>query len=129
MSYTITIVPAREFFRTKSNGEFDLDETRKACFAVFSKMKDANVSEVLLDHREASSQMTASDLLTLFRELDWGGELTARKIAILYRRKDKEFDRNKFFEACAQAKGYQIEAFQEFEEAVTWLYPPHEVTR
>jgi hypothetical protein len=121
-------VPAREFFRTKSTGEFDLDETRKACFALFSKMKDAKVSEVLLDHREASSQMTASDLLTLFRDLHLGGFLKAQKIAILYRRKDKQFDRNKFFEACAQAKGYQIGAFQEFEEAVTWLYPPQDVT-
>ena len=125
MSYNITIVPAREFFRTKSSGEFDLDETRKACFAVFSKMKEAKVSEVLLDHREASSQMTASDLLTLFRELDLGGFLKGRKIAIVNRPKD-DFDRDKFFVACAQAKGYQIAAFQEFEEAVTWLYPPHE---
>jgi hypothetical protein len=64
MSCTITIVPAREFFRTKTNGEFDLDETRQALLAVFSKMKDANISEVLLDNRKAYTKMTASDILT-----------------------------------------------------------------
>ena len=126
MSYNITIVPAREFFRTKSSGEFDLDETRKACFAVFSKMKEAKVSEVLLDHRETSTQMTASDLLTLFRELHSGGFLKDRKIAIVNHPKS-DFDRDKFFVACAQTKGYQIAAFQDFEEAVTWLYPPHKL--
>jgi hypothetical protein len=125
MSCTITIVPAREFFRTKTNGEFDLDETRQALLAVFSKMKDANISEVLLDNREASTKMTASDILKLFGEFDHTGLLRARKIAILYLPKDT-FDRSKFFEACAQARGYQIGAFQDFEEAVTWLYPPQE---
>ena len=125
MAHDAMIVPAREFVRTKSSGEFDLDETRKACFAVFSKMKEAKVSEVLLDHRETSTQMTASDLLTLFRELHSGGFLKDRKIAIVNNPKS-DFDRDKFFVACAQTKGYQIAAFQEFEEAVTWLYPPHE---
>jgi hypothetical protein len=53
------------------------------------------------------------------------GFLKGRKIAIVNHPKS-DFDRGKFFVACAQAKGYQIAAFQEFEEAVTWLYPPHE---
>jgi len=127
MSSTITIVPAREFVRTKSSGEFDLDETRKTSVEVFSKMKDAKVSEVLLDNREAYTKMTASDILQLFGQLDHAGLLRGRKIAILNRPKD-DFDRAKFFEACGQAKGYQIEAFQEFEEAMSWLYPPQDVT-
>jgi hypothetical protein len=127
MSCTITIIPAREFFRTKANGEFDLDATRKASFDVFSRMKDLNVSEVLLDHRQTSTQMTASDLLTLFKELHLGGFLKARKIAILNHPK-RDFDPDKFFAACAQTKGYQIAAFHDFEEAVIWLYPPEDVT-
>ena len=127
MAHDVMIVPAREFVRTKSSGEFDLDETRKASVEVFSKMKDANISEVLLDNREAYTKMTASDILQLFWQLDHAGLLRGRKIAILNRPKD-DFDRAKFFEACGQARGYQIAAFQEFEEAVTWLYPLHDVT-
>ena len=127
MAHDVMIVPAREFVRTKSSGEFDLDETRKASVEVFSKMKDANISEVLLDNREAYTKMTGSDILQLFWQLDHAGLLRGRKIAILNRPKD-DFDRAKFFEACGQARGYQIGAFQEFEEAVTWLYPPHDVT-
>ena len=128
MAHVITILPAREFVRTKSSGEFDLDETRKASVEVFSKMKDGNISEVLLDNREVYTKMTASDILQLFWQLDHAGLLRGRKIAILNRPKD-DFDRAKFFEACGQARGYQIGAFQEFEEAVTWLYPPDEVTQ
>jgi hypothetical protein len=66
MAHDVMIVPAREFVRTKSRGEVDLDETRKASVEVFSKMKDANISEVLLDNREAYTKMTASDILQLF---------------------------------------------------------------
>jgi len=127
MAHVITILPAREFVRTKSSGEFDLDETRKASVEVFSKMKDGNISEVLLDNREVYTKMTASDILQLFWELDHAGLLRDCKIAILNRPKD-DFDRAKFFEACGQARGYQIGAFQEFEEAMSWLYPPHDIT-
>jgi hypothetical protein len=70
-------------------------------------------------------QNPASDLLTLFRELHSGGFLKDRKIAIVNHPKS-DFDGDKFFVACTQTEGYQIAAFQEFEEAVTWLYPPHE---
>jgi hypothetical protein len=125
MPIDVKIVPAREFIRTKANGEFDLEGTKVLFLSVFSKMKDANVSEVVMDVREASSQMTAFDIYELLSVLDHVGSWSAWKIAIVNRPKD-DFDRAKFFELCAQNRGYQVGAFQEFEEAVAWLYPPQE---
>jgi hypothetical protein len=52
----VKIVPAREFIRTKANGEFDLEGTKELFLAVFSKMKEANASEVVMDFREASNK-------------------------------------------------------------------------
>ncbi len=124
MPIDVKIVPAREFIRTKANGEFDLEGTKELFLSVFAKMKDANVSEVIMDVREASSKLTAFEISELFSVLDQAS-WSALKIAIVNRPKD-DFDRAKFFELCAQNRGYQVGAFQEFEEAVAWLYPPQE---
>ena len=40
---------------------------------------------------------------------------------------EDDWDRAKFFELGAQNKGYRVGAFQAFEKALTWLYPPHEL--
>ncbi len=125
MSQDIKIVSAREFVRTNAKGEFDLEETKNLLLTVFSKMKETNVSDVVLDVREASSTMTGVEVLKLFTDLHHLGSLSNRKIAIVYRPKD-DLDRAKMFEVCAQKRGYQVGAFQDFEEAITWLYPPHE---
>ena len=93
---------------------------------MFSKMKDADVSEVVLDVREAYSKMTAFDLYQLLPILDRVAHKGSWKIAIVYGPKD-DFDRAKFLELCAQNRRYQVGAFQVFEEAVAWLYPPHDV--
>jgi len=95
----VKIVPAREFIRTNANGEFDLEGTKELFLSVFAKMKDANVSEVIMDVREASSKLTAFEISELFSVLDresW----SAWKIAIVNRPKD-DFDRAKYFELCA----------------------------
>ena len=126
MPYNLKIVPSREFIRTNANGEFDLEGTKELFLSVFSKMKDIEASEVVLDVREAYSKMTAFDLYQLLSILDRVGNKESWKIAIVYRPKD-DFDRAKFFELCAQNRGYQVGAFQIFEEAVAWLYPPHDV--
>jgi hypothetical protein len=122
----VKIVPAREFIRTKANGEFDLEGTKELFLAVFSKMKETNVSEVVMDFREASTKLTASDINELLSVLNHVGSWSTWKIAIVYRPKE-DWDRAKFFELGAQSKGYRVEAFQDFEKALTWLYPPHEL--
>ena len=126
MPIGVKIVPAREFFRTKANGEFDLEGTKEIFLAVFSKMKEAKVSEVVMDVREASTKMTASDVNELLSVLNHVGSWSTWKIAIVYRPKD-DWDRAKFFELGAQNKGYRVRAFQDFEEALAWLYPPQKL--
>ncbi len=126
MPIDVKIVPAREFIRTNANGEFDLEGTKELFLAVFSKMKETNASEVVMDLREASTKMTASDINELLSVLNHVGSWSTWKIAIVYRPKN-DWDRAKFFELGAQNKGYRVGAFQSFENALTWLYPPHEL--
>jgi hypothetical protein len=126
MPHDIKIVSANEFVRTNAKVEFDLEETKNLLLTVLSKMKDANIYDVVLDVREAYSKMTGVEVLKLFTHLHHLGSLSNRRIAIVYRPKD-DLDRAKMFEVCAQKRGYQVGAFQDFEEAITWLYPPKEL--
>lgn len=126
MPIDVKIVPAKEFIRTKANGEFDLEGTKELFLAVFSKMKEANASEVVMDFREASTKMTASDINELLSVLNHVGSWSTWKIAIAYRPKN-DWDRAKFFELGAQNKGYRVKAFQDFEKALAWLYPPQKL--
>jgi hypothetical protein len=124
----LKIVPAREFIQTKANGEFDLEGTRELFLAVFSKMKEAKVSEVVMDLRELTTNMTASDINELLSVLNHVGSWSTWKIAIVYRPKpEAKWDRAKFFELSAQNKGYRVEAYQSFEGALNWLYPSSRV--
>lgn len=50
------------------------------------------------------------------------------KLAFLNDPKDS-FDRAEFFSKCARYRGFQVEAFQDFEKAVLWLYPPVPATQ
>jgi hypothetical protein len=108
-------VPSREFILTNANGEFDLEGTKKLFLPVFSKMKDVDASEVVLDVREAYSKMTAFDLYQRLPILNGVENKRSWENAIVYRPKD-EFDRAKIFELCAQNWEYQVGAFQVFEE-------------
>ena len=126
MPIDVKVVHAREFIQTKANGEFDLEGTQELFLAVFSKMKEAKVSEVVMDLRELSTNMTSFDIYELLSVLNHVGSWSTWKIAILYRPKD-DWDRAKFFELGAQNKGYRVGAFQAFENALTWLYPPYEL--
>ena len=124
MPIDVKVVHAREFIQTKANGEFDLEGTQELFLAVFSKMKEAKVSEVVMDLRELTTNMTVSDINERLSVLNHVGSWSTWKIAILYRPKDG-WDRAKIFELGAQNKGYQVEAYQSFEGALNWLYPSH----
>ena len=126
MPIDVKIVPAREFIRTKANGVFDLEKTRELFLTVFSKMKEAQASEVVIDCREATTNMTASDINELLSVLNHVGSWSTWRIAIVYRPKD-DWDRAKFFELGARNKGYRVGAYQEFEEALAWLYPHYKL--
>ena len=125
MPIDLKIVPAKEFMRTNAKGEFDLEGTKKVFLSIFAKMKEAKVSEVVMDVREASAKLSVFQIYELVSVLEQVGCWRTWKIAMVLNQKD-EFDRAKFFELCAQNRGYQVGAFKEFEEAVTWLYPPQE---
>lgn len=120
MAYEVQIIPIKEFLRTDVSGVVDLAASRKLLRGLVVVCSQKNVSRILIDGREASSDASTADVWTLANDLDSLGVSRSHRVALLNRPKD-EFDRGAFLELCATNRGYQLRAFRDFEEAFAWL--------
>jgi hypothetical protein len=122
----INVIPASAFVVATGHGEVDFAETRTQFMKIMKAAALVPDAHVLVDVREARSQMKPFEvfsLVTVFNELK---PPFSGRLAIVNRPKD-DFDRAGFFSLAAQVQGFQVAAFQDFEQAVRWLYPPHPV--
>lgn len=124
MPTRINVVPANEFIVASADGEVDFPGTRAGLMKILKAAALHPEAHVLVDVREASSRLQPYEvysLVAVFNELEppFDGRL-----AIVNRPKD-EFNRAQFFALAARVQGFQVAAFQDFDEALRWLYPPH----
>lgn len=123
MPSTIHIIPARDFVVSSANVEFDLEKTREFLRKTLQSAHLSKQSHIILDVRKGSTAMRAFEVFQLVGVLEDLEPPFTGKLAFLNDPKDS-FDRAEFFSKCARYRGFQVEAFQDFEEAVIWLYPP-----
>ena len=117
----LKIIPARDFVKITSKGELDLESSKKRLTKIASVISPLALtdSETLIDTREARSQMTATDIWQLASEFAEHRMTFRNKIAILI--PQNGFDRAKFFDLCAQNRGFEFGTFTDFEDAINWL--------
>jgi hypothetical protein len=75
--------------------------------------------DIILDTRKAQSELSANDLWYLAAELGEHREAFSRKAAILCPL--ERFDQAEFFALCAHNRGFQVNAFTSFGDAMEWL--------
>lgn len=117
----LQIIPARDFVKTTPKGELDLESSKKRLAKIASVISPLarTDSETLIDTREANPKMSATDIWQLAAEFAEHRMAFRNKIAVLIPQND--FDRAKFFELCAQNRGFEVGAFTNFEDAINWL--------
>ena len=123
MGAKISIIPASEFLVADVGGEYDVEQSRSQLAKLLRAAAVSDTDNILLDVRESYSRMRAFEVFSLVSVFDQLTPPFAGRLAILNRPKDA-FDRAEFFSKCAQRRGFDVEAFQDYEEAVHWLYPP-----
>ena len=122
MAVKIKIIRATDFLQVSPEGELDLDASRRLLVAVASAKRPPADFEVLLDLREVEWDLSTTDIWSLAKELGRHGETFRDKLAVLAA-PGEAFDQAEFFELCSQNRGYRVEAFSSFEEAIQWLFP------
>ena len=119
MSHTVEIVRAGDFARLDAHGRVDLAESRKALAAVARACVDRGTKLALLDVRDVYSDLSVSDLCALAKAFNEMGFTRDHKLAVLHRYSSG--DRATFFALCAAERGWNVRAFDSFEEAIEWF--------
>ena len=116
----IRIIHINDFVRADVDGHFDLKRSQELLKELAGFTRENPTQHILLDGREATSDLTTVDIFNLVSSLFEAGVGVRNKLALLNRPKD-DFDRAAFLELCARNRGFNISAFRDFEAALAWL--------
>ena len=119
MAATIRVIHAHDFIKATAAGELDFAASKKLLLDISSAAATLVDYEVLLDTRNAQSDMSLTDLWHLATAVGNLDQTLPRKIAVLCPLEN--FDQAGFFALCGENEGLKVRAFTSFEEAMTWL--------
>lgn len=119
MSANIQIIHAHEIIKAIPEGKLDFEETKKLLKNVALASYPLVAYEIILDTRKASSILSITDIWFLVEELSKFRKTFTEKIAVLC--PFEEFDKASFFALCSKNRGFQVNAFTSYEEAIDWL--------
>lgn len=120
MNLNTQLVRQSDYIKTAPTGELDMASTRQLLLKLAAASSSGQERPMLVDIRKTSSILKKSDVFELASTLIEYGKTFRRKTAILAR-DDDSFDRANFFELVARNRGYNVNAFSSFEEAIIWL--------
>ena len=120
MNLNIQLVRQADFIRTTPTGELDMNSTKELLRTLAAAGSTGDDKPMLVDIRKTSSILKKVDVFELASSLIVYGKTFRRKTAILAR-DDDSFDRANFFELVAKNRGYNVNAFTSFEDAIIWL--------
>ena len=120
MPVNYKIIQAKDFITVTPTGEIDLKESKKVLGQLADMLGLVGNYELLLDMREAHSNMQQAELEEIVRELVRHKDVFQNKIAVIARN-DEQFNKAVFVEICANIDGLTVEAFTDYEQAITWI--------
>jgi hypothetical protein len=119
VSHTVQIVRAGDFARLDAHGRVDLAASHEALAAVARACVERGTNLALLDVRDVYSDLSATELYSLAAAFNEMGFTRSHKLAVLHRYSGGE--RASFFARCAAERGWNVRAFESFEDAIDWF--------
>lgn len=119
MPVDVHIIRACEFVRLGAHGEFDFESTRSVLVSMADACRKRGADRALIDVRDASSNLTRTDLAALGKTFGEAAVSRRLRLAILHRK--DQGGRAKLFAFFSAMRGRNVRAFESFEEAILWL--------
>ena len=123
MPVELQIIRAREFIRLGAHGKYDLKASKAALADLAAACCKRGINQALVDLRGVQfgpkpvfSPKDLSVLLNTFHEM---GFTRRQRLAVLYRVDPHQ--RARLFAFFAKMRGWRVNAFDNFEKAITWL--------
>jgi hypothetical protein len=127
MDLNLRLIHARDFLKTSPGGELDLVTSRQVLLKFASENAAPRQYDILIDVRQTVGRLTLTDITQLVDVMIERRESFRSKVAILTSH-GHQFDNAKFMELYAGNRGFQVGAFNDFEEAMNWLMISNELT-
>lgn len=123
MPLELQIIRASEFVRLGAHGYFDLAASKAALAELASACHKRGIRQALLDLRSLrpgpKPVFSPADLLELVNTFHDVGFTHRHRVAILYH--SDPHHRARLFAFLSAIRGWSVQAFGDFEEALVWL--------
>jgi len=120
MATKIKIISPADFLEITPDGVINLATSRQLLVDIARTEQPPADYDLLVDFRHAHSQISILDVYQLAAELTTHGDTFRRKMALLVT-EGTGFDRASFFETCSHNRGFAVNAFTDYENALRWL--------
>lgn len=119
----LQIIRAREFIRLGAQGRFDLEASKAVLAQLAAACCKRGINQALLDlralHPGPKPVFSPNDLVTLVNTFREVGFTHRQRLAVLYG--SDPHHRARLFAFIATLRGWSVQAFDDFESAVSWL--------
>jgi hypothetical protein len=123
MPFELQIIRAREFIRLGAHGKFDLKASKAVLAELATACRKRGINQALLDvralHPGAKPVFSPDDLVVMVNTFHEIGFTRRHRLAVLY--SSDPHHRARLFAFIAKLRGWRVQAFDSFEEAITWL--------
>lgn len=119
MPVELEIIKASEFIRLGGHGEFDLAASCGVLATIAQACRKRGIHRALIDARNARAQLSDTEiaaLVNVFREIGFSRDL---RLAILHA--PERHYRPRLFASLSRLKGWNVKAFSDFEQSLSWL--------
>ncbi len=129
MDLNIRLIHSRDFIRTTPEGDLDLKMSKEIILRLALENARPGQYDILIDLRGTTKRKRLShfDVANLVQVMIDHRESFRSRLAILVEPGER-FDDAKFMELYAGNRGFQVGAFNDFEEAMDWLMTSSELT-
>ena len=119
MPTNVKVIQSHEFVRARPGGVLNMEASEALLLEIAKAAEGLDKAEILIDTRRAEGQLGAADLWFLADRLGKHRHAFSGKTAVLCPM--EKFDRARFFALLADSKGFDVEAFTSYEDAMAWL--------
>jgi anti-anti-sigma regulatory factor len=120
MATKIKVVTARDFVEITPEGTIDITTSQQLLVDIAKAERPPVDYDLLIDFRDTTWHMSTTDIYQLAAALTRHGDTFRRRVAILVL-PGVNFDPASFLETCSHNRGFQVDAFTDFETAMRWL--------
>jgi hypothetical protein len=119
MPIELEIIRAAEFIRVGTQGHFDLTASCAVLSKITTACKRRGIERALVDVRDSVANLNPTELAALvnvFRDIGFSRD---QRLAILHA--EERSHRPRMFAFISRMKGWNVQAFTKFEDAMCWL--------